>query len=82
MHVDIPSNDEEEEEAFILKRVKAGAGRDYHSIVRKDVVNYQKLNPASSADFTDITRYESSKGYKQTLSLLESLDGDFLSELE
>ncbi len=35
--------DEDEVEAFIKKRVKEGSGRDYESIVKKDIVNYQRI---------------------------------------
>lgn len=38
------SEDEKEEiEAFIKKRVKEGSGRDYESIVKKDIITYHKL---------------------------------------
>ena len=35
--------DEEEVEAFIKKRVKEGAGKDYETIVKRDVINYSKV---------------------------------------
>jgi hypothetical protein len=54
------SEDEEEVEALIKKRVKEGAGRDYDSIVKKDIVNYQKVNKDVDAEFADINRYENS----------------------
>ena len=55
------SEEEEEEEAFIKKRVKEGSGRDYESIVKRDIVNYQKVNKEVDSEFVDIKRYENSK---------------------
>jgi len=55
------SEEEEEVEAFIKKRVKEGSGRDYESIVKRDIVNYQKVNKDVDSEFVEINRYENSK---------------------
>ena len=55
------SEEEEEVEAFIKKRVKEGSGRDYESIVKRDIINYQKVNKEVDSEFADISRYENSK---------------------
>ena len=39
-HEQAGSEEDEEIEAFIKKRVKEGTGRDYDAIVKKDIVNY------------------------------------------
>lgn len=46
MHEEGAFQDEEDEEveALIKKRVKEGAGRDYDSIVKKDMVAFGRVN--------------------------------------
>lgn len=71
------SEDEEEVEALIKKRVKEGAGRDYDSIVKKDIVNYQKVNKDVDAEFADVNRYENSNQYKILKEMMEAgVDND------
>ncbi len=64
------SEEEEEVEAFIKKRVKEGSGRDYETIVKRDLVNYQKVNKEDS-EFADINKYENSRQYKELKELME-----------
>jgi len=64
------SEEEEEVEAFIKKRVKEGSGRDYETIVKRDLVNYQKVNKEDS-EFADITKYENSRQYKELKEIIE-----------
>ena len=66
MGVEMEDEDQEEVEAFIKKRVKQGSGRDYEAIVKKDIVNYQKVSGNIINDFADIKKFENSKTYKQT----------------
>lgn len=66
------SEEEEEVEAFIKKRVKEGAGRDYDSIVKRDIVNYQKVNKELDSEFADINKYENSKQYKALKELMDT----------
>jgi inorganic pyrophosphatase/exopolyphosphatase len=67
------SEEDEEIEDFIKKRVKQGTGRDYDAIVKKDIVNYQKINK-QEGEYADINKYENSKAYKEIRHLME--DGD------
>jgi hypothetical protein len=64
------SEEEEEVEAFIKKRVKEGSGRDYETIVKRDLVNYKKVNKEDS-EFADITKYENSRQYKELKELIK-----------
>ena len=71
------SEEEEEVEAFIKKRVKEGSGRDYESIVKKDIVNYQKVNKELDSEYADITKYENSQQYKALKELMATgVDND------
>lgn len=71
------SEEEEEVEAFIKKRVKEGAGRDYDSIVKRDIINYQKVNKELDSEFADINKYENSKQYKALKELMDTgIDND------
>lgn len=59
--------DEAEIEALIKKRVKEGSGRDYESIIKKDIVAYKKVKGHGPTDdeFSEFYKYEASKDYKK-----------------
>lgn len=57
MHVEEGDDEDQEEvEALIKKRVKEGAGRDYDTIVKREVASYQKKN--GQEDFSEVSKYE------------------------
>ena len=74
--------DQEEMEAFIKKRVKAGTGRDYDTIVKKDVVNYQRVKGEHDNEFQDITKFENSKDYKKMKDMMEVQEEDFMVHID
>lgn len=76
--------DEEEVEALIKKRVKEGAGRDYDTIVRRDVINYQKVTGSLEAreGFSETSKYESSKEYKNIQVLMEIDDENLFGHID
>jgi hypothetical protein len=76
-------------EALIKKRVKEGAGRDYDSIVRRDLVNYRRVMIGSAQDgfgcgvesleeHAEIAKYEGSRQYKEVLMSLTEFDEENL----
>jgi len=76
--------DEEEVEALIKKRVKEGAGRDYDTIVRRDVINYHKVTGSLEAreGFSETSKYESSKEYKNIQALMEIDDENLFVDID
>lgn len=79
--------DEEEVEAFIKKRVKEGAGRDYEAIVKKDIVSYQRLQGQQlaahgSSEYAEINKYENSKAYKMICSIMEIDNDNQIEQIE
>ena len=53
--------DEAEVEAWIKKRVKAGSGRDYEAIIKKDIVQYKRKGNTSDFEAEDFTKYENTR---------------------
>ena len=53
------NEDREEVDAFIKARIKQGSGKDYDSLVKRDIVNYRKVH--GKDDYAEINKYESSK---------------------
>lgn len=73
-----------EVEAFIKKQIKDGSGRDYETIIKKDLVSYSKSKgrDGSSLDFEAITKYEKSKPYLKVGHLLENEEGSLFQKLD
>lgn len=72
--IDAGSEDEEEVEAFIKKRVKEGSGKEYDQIVRKELVAYKAKGGAHESDFQEFTKYEAGRGYKTVIEYMEASD--------
>jgi hypothetical protein len=54
--------------------VKEGAGKDYEAIIKRDIVSYSKLQGHqmnTSAEYSDISKYENSKAYKMMCSIMD-----------
>ena len=52
------NEDREEVDAFIKARIKQGSGKDYETLVKRDIVNYKKVH--GDEDFFEINKYEKS----------------------
>jgi chromosome segregation ATPase len=82
--MDAGSEDEEEVEALIKKRVKEGSGKEYDHIVRKELVAY-KGKATHESDFQEFTKYEASRAYKAVCDYMEKADDpstDLAKEIE
>lgn len=57
---EIEEGDEEEVEAFIKKRVKEGSGKDYESIINKNVSLFKGNSALKEEDHNEFSKFESS----------------------
>lgn len=71
--MDAGSEDEEEVEAFIKKRVKEGSGKEYDQIVRKELITYRGSS-AHENDFQEFTKYEAGRAYKAVAEYMEAVE--------
>jgi hypothetical protein len=74
--------DDEEVDAYIKKRVKEGSGKDYETIVKRDIVNYKRATGGESAEFNDINKFENSKEYKLVQQMMEEDTDHYLDLID
>ncbi|CDW84174.1 UNKNOWN [Stylonychia lemnae] len=78
------SNASEEEkdelEKLIKRTVKSGSGRDYDSIIKKDVMAYNKNK--GDSDYNEINKFEQSRNYQQIIAFMDQNEDSYMNDIE